>query len=357
MKKLAFALLMLTVLKVCAQQAEPLLFKEKIHDFGRVNESSGAVDYDFTFMNNAGRPIKILSVQASCGCTTPDWSKDVIQKGKSGFVKISFDPRGRPGYFNKSISVTTDLDTNPIILQIKGQVVTSTSAPSSQLKAEAGNLRLKSNSFNLGKIYINKDPSTVEFDVFNAGDKPITFKEVYQPKYMRAEAPTTLLPGQTSKIKITYDAKAKNQYGFVNDNVEWVTDDELSARKSFSVYATIEEYFPTLSPEELAKAPQLQPEVTLFDLGRTKLSGSVYKEVRLKNTGKKDLKIHAVQSNCSCLVPHAKELKIEPGTDHLLGITFTPQQRTGTQQKAVTLYTNDPRNPVQRITFTIYVED
>ncbi len=83
---------------------------------------AGPAIHEFTFINNSSRAIKILKVQASCGCTTPDWSKDPIAPGKSGFIQASFNPVGRPGYFNKSLTVTTDFDSNPIILQIKGQV-------------------------------------------------------------------------------------------------------------------------------------------------------------------------------------------------------------------------------------------
>ena len=102
-----------------AQKLEPLIFREKIYDFGEVDEGKGNVDHEFIFTNTSGVAIKILSVQASCGCTTPGWSQNPVLHGKTGFVKASFDPRGRPGHFNKSLTITTDLDPNPIILQIK----------------------------------------------------------------------------------------------------------------------------------------------------------------------------------------------------------------------------------------------
>ena len=60
-------------------------------------------------------------MQASCGCTTPDWSKEPIAPGKKGFVKASYNPAGRPGNFNKSVTVTSNQGTQ--VLYIKGQVV------------------------------------------------------------------------------------------------------------------------------------------------------------------------------------------------------------------------------------------
>ena len=91
------------VVSTCAfgQVSKPLQFGEEIFDFGSIKEHGGPATHDFTFINNSSRAIKILKVQASCGCTTPDWSKDPIAPGKSGFIQASFNPVGRPGYFNK----------------------------------------------------------------------------------------------------------------------------------------------------------------------------------------------------------------------------------------------------------------
>src|SRR5258708_3869619 len=88
-------------LRASGQQVDQLLFREKIYDFGNIEEAKGPADHEFIFTNNSGRPVKILSVHASCGCTTPGWSQSPVPQGKTGFVKASFDPKGRPGYFNK----------------------------------------------------------------------------------------------------------------------------------------------------------------------------------------------------------------------------------------------------------------
>ena len=167
---LLFFLSALFISTSVAQQADPLLFKEKIFDFGEIIESSGNADHEFRFTNNTGRPIKIISVQASCGCTTPGWTQEVIANGKEGFVKASYNPKGRPGYFNKTLTVTTDFDGTSVVLQVKGQVVGHTSNnAANELTAANGNLKLKSVSFNLGKIFLNREPQSKEYTVVNAG--------------------------------------------------------------------------------------------------------------------------------------------------------------------------------------------
>ncbi|HEY4655765.1 MAG TPA: DUF1573 domain-containing protein, partial [Cyclobacteriaceae bacterium] len=83
MKRIVW-LFLLFATGVHGQQSRPLKFQEEIHDFGYVNQVGGAVTYSFQFANTSNRPIKILSVQASCGCTTPDWTKEPVEAGGSG---------------------------------------------------------------------------------------------------------------------------------------------------------------------------------------------------------------------------------------------------------------------------------
>ena len=126
-----------------SQLAKSVQFREESFDFGTIEEEGGPVLHEFLFTNNSGRPLRIVNVQASCGCTTPDWTREAIAPGKTGFIQASYNPKGRPGYFNKSLTVTTDIDTNPVILQIKGQVsVEGKASADANFQASNGSWRL-----------------------------------------------------------------------------------------------------------------------------------------------------------------------------------------------------------------------
>lgn len=356
---LIFCVLFLAVATAFAQQSRPLQFREEIYDFGSVPEEGGSVTHEFVFTNGSTRPVKILSVQASCGCTTPAWSKDAVAPGKTGFIQASFNPKGRPGFFNKSLTVTTDLEATPIILQIKGQVSSGGGSLATEFQVAKGNWKLKAGSFNLGKVYRKDEFTTRDFQVVNGGDKPVTFLDKYAgPAYIKAEVyPKVLAPGAKGNIKVSYNGKLRNAYGFQSDNIELHTDDALEPVKSFSVYATLEDYFPPLAPQELAKAPQLRLGVTSLDFG--KIAGSsaaATREVVITNTGKKELQIKSLQGNCTCVTAEASRSTVKPGESSTIRISFVPAGRSGTQQKAVTIYSNDPIAPVQRVTFSAYVE-
>lgn len=338
-----------------AQVSEPLLFREKTFDFGEIDETGGNADHEFLFTNNASRPVKILSVSASCGCTTPGWSKDPVAPGKTGFIKASYDPKGRPGFFNKTLTVLTDFDGSPIILQIKGSVVREST--SVDLPVVMGNLRMKSKSFSLGTLYINKAPVIQEFPVMNGSDTPINFLSVQKPAYIQVETPSVLAPRQRGVIKVLYDAKARGVYGFVSDNVLLVTSDPSGESKSISVFATLEEYYSPPTAEELSTAPQAVVKEPSVDLGQYPPGATLERSVTVYNKGKKELKIKALQGNCPCITAEATKLNVRSGDSTQLKIVFKPQTRGGTQQKAVTVYTNDPRNPVQLISVSVYINN
>lgn len=359
MKRVVWVGLFAMSTTLMAQITKPLQFKEETFDFGKVVEANGPVTHQFEFTNSSSRPIRILLVKPSCGCTTPDWSKEPVQPGKTGFIQARFDPKGRPGYFNKSLTVTTDADTNPIVLQIKGSVGSEDVVDFTEFNGINGNWRIKTSSLNLGKVYLKDEFVVREFEIMNSGAKPITYLNKYDgPVYIRvAVEPKVLQPNERGVVKLSYNGKLKNEYGFQSDNVVIHTDDEQQPMKSFSVYATLEDYFPTLTPAELAKAPKLQINEVAVDFGRIKQNQTAARAVSITNTGKSPLQLKSVQGNCTCITTSTDSKTLKPGESTSIKISFNPQDRKGTQQKAVTVYSNDPQNPVQRITFTAYVED
>ncbi|MDB5233686.1 MAG: hypothetical protein JWR44_679, partial [Hymenobacter sp.] len=93
------------------------------HDFGNVPEGTMAT-YEFKFKNTGNQPVVIANVQASCGCTTPDWTKTPVLPGKTGIIKAMYSSAGRPGVFNKTVTVTSNATEASKVLSIKGTVLT-----------------------------------------------------------------------------------------------------------------------------------------------------------------------------------------------------------------------------------------
>ncbi len=118
-----FMAILLTTGMISAQDNKAVISAEVAsHDFGTIKESEGKVSHTFKIKNAGGAPLVLTRVIASCGCTTPEWTKEPIAPGNSGDIKITYDPKDRPGPFAKTISVYSNGKTGSYILTIRGIV-------------------------------------------------------------------------------------------------------------------------------------------------------------------------------------------------------------------------------------------
>lgn len=96
---------------------------KKVYNFGKINEKEGKVSHLFRFTNNSNMPIAITMVDASCGCTTTEYTREVIRPGKSGMVKVTFNPAFRPGHFSKEVRVLLNNGRFYVRCWVEGNVV------------------------------------------------------------------------------------------------------------------------------------------------------------------------------------------------------------------------------------------
>src|SRR6478752_807102 len=85
-----------------AGNAEVLQVKESGFDFGKIPQGR-PVTHIFEIVNTGKTPLLLTNVQASCGCTTPEWSKEPIKPGATAQIKVGYNSAAE-GYFNKSIT-------------------------------------------------------------------------------------------------------------------------------------------------------------------------------------------------------------------------------------------------------------
>ena len=91
------------------------------YDFGKIKVNK-PVTHEFRFTNSGDAPLVISSVQASCGCTVTDYSKDPIAPGSEGYVKATYNA-AKVGVFSKTVTVNANAAESVVQLTIKGEVV------------------------------------------------------------------------------------------------------------------------------------------------------------------------------------------------------------------------------------------
>ena len=95
-------------------------YNKLVHDFGNI-EQGEIVDFTFTYVNQSSIPFTLKDVVASCGCTTTDWNRAPLMKGKQGKIRVEFNSRGREDEFEKDVFVLSNQGRDT--LTIKGHVI------------------------------------------------------------------------------------------------------------------------------------------------------------------------------------------------------------------------------------------
>lgn len=84
--------------------ADALKLKETEHNFGEIAQGK-PVYHTFIVSNTGSQPLVLDNVQASCGCTTPEWNQKPIPAGGSTEIKVGYNASG-DGHFEKFITIT-----------------------------------------------------------------------------------------------------------------------------------------------------------------------------------------------------------------------------------------------------------
>lgn len=125
MKKiLVFVFALVCSLAVSAQA--DIKFDKTVHNFGTFSEAEPQQTCIFTYTNTGDKPLIINQAVASCGCTVPEYTKDAVNPGETGQLKVTYNGKGKfPGHFKKSITVRTNGKTEMLRLYVEGDMTES----------------------------------------------------------------------------------------------------------------------------------------------------------------------------------------------------------------------------------------
>jgi hypothetical protein len=102
-------------------------FEEVKYDFGSIKQGD-VVDHTFKFKNVGTQPLVISNIGVSCGCTTPDWTKEPIMPGKTGSISAKFNSAGKMGMQNKVLTIESNSTGGNAMVSLVGEVKDAASA-------------------------------------------------------------------------------------------------------------------------------------------------------------------------------------------------------------------------------------
>src|SRR4051812_31303358 len=115
--KLSFMALALMLMAFAPARVGPEMKKNAISwktteiNLGEIPQDK-PVNIKFAFQNTGDTPIVITSVQASCGCTSTDFTKTPVKPGESTTITATFNA-AKKGAFTKTVTVITSAEENP----------------------------------------------------------------------------------------------------------------------------------------------------------------------------------------------------------------------------------------------------
>lgn len=359
------------------EEDKSIEFDNTTHDFGDLKKGAPC-SHVFKFTNVTDHPVKLTHVKASCGCTTPQWTRDAIEPGKTGEIKVSYDSN-RIGPFNKSVRVMVDSATAPILIYIKGKIENTEEATAGHDHDHDGhgheahaheavvpsiNYTVPRGAFIFEKMVQNlkevtsEGAETVEFRFKNTSDKAVTITNVTATEEFQVNPQhKTVNPGQESKLVVTVDGKKMKEMGsadgYFSKRISISTDEEGTAsEKSMTVNGTFKRVW---SEEEIASSPQIEFETQDVNGGKVIEGEKFIYDFKFKNTGKSNLVIYSTKASCGCTASKPSKESIAPGETAAITAEFNSQGRSGKQSKTVTVKSNDVDSPVVTLKFTVEV--
>jgi Protein of unknown function (DUF1573) len=328
------------------------------HDFGTFKEEAGRQTFDFIVTNTGTEPLIIQNVVASCGCTTPEWTKQPIPAGAKGKITAIYDPKDRPGPFNKSLAVYTNTKPEVMNLVIKGEVIPHEKTVEELFTFAVGSVRFESNHLAFTNVKKTEKKMRV-MQLINTSAEPVKVEFDAVPAHLTLKSnPETLKPGQKGMVEGTYDATKNAGWGNVSDMVKIKLNGVIQENLFYYVSANLVEDFSSLTKEQLENSPVFKVESTTVDLG--KIKGSTQNEVvfNFKNEGKSDLLIRFIRSTCGCTAVQQgnQGVGIKPGETSSIKAVFNSGSYSGKVTKAIYVYTNDPKNSEVVLMLTADVE-
>ena len=359
MKKIFSTLFMaLTAVAVMAQQPV-ITFEKTEHDFGKINEDGGRVSVVFEFKNEGMAPLVLSNVRASCGCTTPTWTKEPVEPGQTGSITVTYNPNGRPGRFQKTVTITSNATEPSVKVYIKGEVLPKAAKPENKYKIAVGELSMKEKVLDLGTIKKGEHKSgELEYANLTQADHNVELATNAADAHLINQVTlASVKPNETGKFIFSFETQDNKLYGPVETFAYVVVDGKRVINEDYklTVKANIEEDFSALTIEEKQAAPIIEVPGE-FNAGKL-AAGKVHKYVlTLKNIGVNPLEVrraYSVDERLVCKAPKA----IKSGKKGAINVTIDVRGlEPGAYSREVVVITNDYQNPTKKVRLNFTVE-
>ncbi len=277
-------------------------------------------EHVFEISNEGDRVLEILEVDPACGCTVVDYA-ETIAPGASGSVVATLNTKGMRGPVSRSIRVFTNDPRNAQIdLVIKAKVRV-------YVEAAPGYARFLA--------VLGQGAESVKQTIYSDGKGDLVVTKVTSP-YPFIEA---------SVYEAPEDERLAGRPGR-----QWIVETSLSQSApegSFADFVEVELDHPRLDHLRIPVSGFIQPIVAVLprvaDFGRKELSRAHTAILEVKNLGKPDVTLGAVETNVVGLTPRIEV--VDEGRLFRLRLTLDPSMPKGDFRGTLTISTSSTLQP------------
>lgn len=339
-----------------AAQAQ-LAFEPAAWDFGSIREADGRVSHTFTGVNRGDKPLVILDVVTSCGCTVPEFSRKPVVPGGSTRITVTFDPSNRPGTFAKDLAIYSTEREKVATLSVRGNVTPRPKSVEERYPVDAGGgLRLSATLCTFSYIHPGQQAqSSVNF--INTAKHPVDLELRAQESsgLLMVDYPRRIASGEQGAINFSYlIPPSAPRYGTLRDAMEVRVD-----AKSNDVLLMTHGIGVDTPPARRAQSPVSELSANVVKFGTVKHAAPLQRQpFVLSNTGNGELIVRAVESVGKVTTTLRPGQKVPAGGSIRAEALLDPgRQDYGILSTHLILITNDPDRPMRRLRVTAIIEE
>lgn len=334
-------------------------FLSDVYDFGIMKEVAGPRTGSVRFVNHGPDATYIREVRPSCGCTDADFQKGMINPGDTAWISFTYDPKGRPGPFDKTVRVTIGDGIQRHSIKIRGNVIGTPETLSTIYPVEMGPLRLTQRQVELGKIragesrhlFVNAYNQTSDsLHLSVASSSPALEAAIYPPTIGPADVATVSLYFATRELP----ADAVGKMDVTVNLTDMHTDASIG---TILVKANVEPDSSGLDAKDMAEAPRLNTGKDVISLEKVAPGKSRTFSIKLENTGGSRLRIINIRSDSELIETGKFPTELKAGARTILKCKLTmPADAKTPLRLPVQIYSSDPLHPLRTIHITALPE-
>lgn len=342
------------------KEADVIRFDKKVHDFGDVLIAEGPVSCIFTFTNIGTQPIVVQNVISSCGCTTPEWTREPVRPGATGTIQATFSNDQGPFPFDKTLTVyvgvgSTSLE-RPVLLRLRGVSHEQKKDLDELFTVKIGPLGLRKVETSIGYV----DQGVVKSDqmqVANLSRKDLDVEPVAVTPGLTVTVTPNPIPAR-SMARLTYAVNPAEMGGTAWGRRNFTASFRLNGKDyadKLTISSVIKDNFDSLTREQVADAGVPVIERSYFEFGQVKKGAAVTATYTVKNKGKSPLVIHHIDGQAGASTVQTQlPLTVKPGGKAELKVKYDTSavEYTGEVIEVLTVITNAPSKPIFNLFIT-----